>query len=72
MADYGRIADVSGGIDGTGGGGVIGPLLGGDIPARPSDAPEATVVQWPPESWGPKLYEIDASGNRFAAARPGE
>ncbi len=70
MAEYGRIEDVSGGIDGTGGG-VFG-AGSGDIPARPSDAPEVTVAQWPPASWGPKLYEIDASGNRVAAARPGE
>ena len=70
MADYGRIADVSGGIDGTGGG-VFG-ADSGDIPARPSDAPEATVGQWPPASWGPKLYEINVSGNRVAVASPGE
>jgi hypothetical protein len=70
MAEYGRIEDVSGGIDGTGGG-VFGADAS-DIPPRPSDAPEATVTAWPPASWGPKLYEIDTSGNRVAAARPGE
>jgi hypothetical protein len=68
---YGRIEDVSGGIDGTGGG-VLGPLLGGELPAMPENTPSVEVTPWPPTSWGPRLYEFDAAGNRSAVAAPGD
>jgi hypothetical protein len=68
MAGYGGTDNTSGDV--LEGGGVFG-ADSGDIPARPADAPEATVGQWPPSSWGPKLYVIDESGNRVAADRPG-
>jgi hypothetical protein len=67
MAD--RMADASGGIDGTGGGQI--GSRGGDLPALPSGATSVTVAQWPPANWGPKLYRIDTSGNRIPAAKPG-
>jgi len=72
QVEYGRIEDVSGGIDGTGGGQITDRDPGGDIPALPSGAASVPVASWPPASWGPKLYMLDASGNRVAAARPGE
>jgi hypothetical protein len=65
-AEYGRLVDASGGIDGRGGG-VFG-TDSGDIPARPCDAPEATVAQWQPP--GPQRWEIDVSGNRVPGVVP--
>ena len=53
-----------------GGGGAIASRSPEDLPARPGDAPEAVVGQWPPSSWGPKLYQIDGSGNRVPGAVP--
>jgi hypothetical protein len=54
------------------GGGQIASRGSGDIPALPAEATSVPVETWPPANWGPKLYQVDASGNRTAAARPGE
>jgi hypothetical protein len=53
-------------------GGQIASRGTGDIPPLPSGAAPVHVGQWPPANWGPKLYQIDAAGNRAASARPGE
>ncbi len=74
MADY-AAPDVLGEADDAGqtvlgGGGAIASRSPEDLPARPGDAPEATVTAWPPPSWGPKLYQIDVSGGRVPRAVP--
>ena len=53
---------------------------GGQIASRSSEdldplagAASVPVGEWPPSSWGPRLYEIDSSGNRaVSVALPGE
>jgi hypothetical protein len=57
-----------------GGGGAIASRSPEDLPALPSGAASVEVGQWPPSSWGPKRYQIDASGNRVpgTVAAPGE
>jgi hypothetical protein len=57
------------------GGGQIASRGTGDTPLPADAAPVVdSIAQWPPSSWGPKLYEIDAqSGARAGpAAKPGE
>jgi hypothetical protein len=70
MAGYGGTDNTNGNV--LEGGGQLSAHDGADIPALPSDAASVTVTDWPPASWGPKLYELDMSGNRIPAAGPGE
>ena len=52
-------------------GGQIASRGTGDLdPLHGQPSAAGKFDQWPPASWGPKLYEIDSSGNRAAAARP--
>jgi hypothetical protein len=70
MAGYGGTDNTAGGE--LLGGGKLSAREGADVVALPSDAASVPVGQWPPASWGPKLYQFDASGNRVAVPWPGE
>ena len=50
-----------------GGGGQIASRSGEDLDPL-AGAASVEVGQWPPASWGPKLYQFDASGRRTAVA----